>query len=138
MAAGRIFHTATRLADGSVLVAGGVTGSGPELPDFAELYDPATGSWTAAGTFVTPRRSHTATLLTDGKVMVAGGFGMLDAMASADVYDPAARSWTPIAAMNEARSGHTATLLTDGEVLVAGGSASSAASAQLFDPGAGD
>ena len=49
-------HTATLLPSGQILVAGG---SGPYAPhDTAELYDPATGRWTATGSLARPRAGH--------------------------------------------------------------------------------
>ena len=72
MGAARYVHTATLLANGKVLVAGGenfITG----YLGSAELYDPATGIWTATGSMGTEREYHTATLLANGKVLVAGG-----------------------------------------------------------------
>ena len=67
----RSCHTATLLPNGKVLVAGGVDTSGPLIS--AELYDPASGTWTATGSLTTARYLHTATLLPNGKVLVAGG-----------------------------------------------------------------
>ena len=58
---GHATHTATLLADGTVLVAGGVTEGG--TPANAELYDPATGSWTATRQMSAARYGHTATLV---------------------------------------------------------------------------
>ena len=68
-----------------VLVAGGFNGT--ELAS-AELYDPASGTWTDTGSLNTARFIHTATLLPNGKVLVAGGFGSNGfALASAELYD---------------------------------------------------
>ena len=64
-------HTATLLPNGKVLVAGGYDSVGSLAS--AELYDPASGTWTATGSLATARASHTATLLPNGKVLVAGG-----------------------------------------------------------------
>src|SRR5262249_12374405 len=57
--------------NGKVLVAGGINFS--NTLSSAELYDPATGLWTATGSMTTVRVGHTATLLPNGKVLVAGG-----------------------------------------------------------------
>ena len=67
----RYYHTATLLANGKVLVAGGVGPSG--FLSSAELYDPATGTWTVTGSLSTVRAAHTATLLPSGKVLAAAG-----------------------------------------------------------------
>ena len=55
----------------------------------AELYDPATGSWTSTANLGTARLSHTATLLPSGDVLVAGGEDNGDYLSSAELFDPA-------------------------------------------------
>src|SRR5206468_8950156 len=74
LATARQVHTATLLPNGKVLVAGGLGPSG-DLAS-AELYDPASGTWSATGSLVTVRYGHTATLLPNGKVLVAGGLSV--------------------------------------------------------------
>ena len=115
-------HTATLLLNGKVLVVGG-NGSEGALTS-AELYDPATGTWSPTGSldacqvYTTPPR-----LLADGRVLVAGGNNG-GCLASAELYDPAAGTWSVTDSLNGCRFWHTATLLPDGAVLVAGGVAS--------------
>jgi len=125
----RRLHTSTRLADGRVLVTGGI-GTAPSLPAqglaSAEVYDPATGQWTRTGDLRLARYSHSATLLADGRVLVAGGSGARSAQSngtlrSAEVYDPATGEWTETAPLTDARFGHPAVRLNDGRVLVVGG-----------------
>ena len=86
-----------------MLVAGGY-GNSSGLSS-AELYDPATNTWTAAGALATGRSGHTATLLPNGKVLVAGGFGGLTRsyLASAELYDPATNTWTAAGALATGR-----------------------------------
>lgn len=128
MTVARAMHTATRLADGTVLIAGGRTPAG-EL-DSAELYDPATDSFRAAAPMNRPRSGATATLLPDGRVLVAGGSEF-----TAEVYDPASDSWLLTGRMITQRQGHAAVLLADGRVLVVGGTSGtgSTATAEIYD-----
>ncbi len=99
----RVGHTATLLPDGHVMVAGGADaleeGLAANILASAELYDPATGTFSPAGAMATGRQFQTATLLLDGRVLVVGGAdgttspgpGMLVtalALASAELYEP--------------------------------------------------
>src|SRR5437763_1684270 len=73
LATARNGHTATLLPNGKVLVAGG--GDGGSILASAELYDPASGTWSATGSLVFARGAHTATLLPNGRVLIAAGVG---------------------------------------------------------------
>jgi hypothetical protein len=94
-------HTATLLADGRVLIAGGATNALDPLclggMASAELYDSSVGSFTTTGSMTSPRYSHTATSLLNGEVLVTGGFGSVSdcedlgtpVLSSAELYNPA-------------------------------------------------
>ncbi len=117
-------HTGTRLADGRVLIAGGFSWSpGAEAVPLAsaELYNPATRTFSATGPMSVPRAGHTATLLADGRVLIAGGRNGEQALGTAEIYNPSTASFGPAFAMIAARSAHSATLLPNNAVLVAGG-----------------
>jgi hypothetical protein len=128
----RHLHSATRLPDGKVLIAGGADGT-LDLAS-AELFDPATNTWAAAAPMGLKRRGHAATLLPNGKVLITGGSNNNTLLPSAEIYSPATNTWAAVPSMISARVNHTATLLADGRVLVAGG-LTSAAPAELYDPG---
>jgi len=122
----RMLHTATLLPSGQVLVVGGYVNEGSTPPtSSAELFDPATETWTATATPLNVARAeHTATLLPDGTVLVAGGYSYSEyvgAIASVEIYNPATGIWTLTNQMNSARGDFTATTLTNGDVLVTGG-----------------
>ncbi|WP_437302345.1 kelch repeat-containing protein [Sorangium sp. So ce388] len=146
MGSSRAFHAATRLKDGRVLVTGGTHFHDVLDEDLAsaEVFDPASGTWSPVGSMLTARGRHTATLLNDGRVLLAGGSYHHDdvdeKLASAELFDPVSGAWSPVRSMLAARAEHTATLLDDGRVLVAGGytqGGEKVASAELFDPASG-
>lgn len=119
----RSSHTATLLADGRVLVAGGFNAAYTPMSD-ARVYNPVANTWTAVGALNTARGNHTATLLPNGTVMVAGGQTTVggSVTTSCEIFTPGADTFAPCAGnMLASRAGHTATLLYNGRVFVAGG-----------------
>jgi N-acetylneuraminic acid mutarotase len=141
---GRSDHTATRLKNGAVLVAGGMDAAGKALAS-AELFDPQRNVWRSAADMVEARLNHTATVLLDGRVLVVGGFAdqppTSSALRSAEIYDPVINRWTAVSDMHVKRARQTATLLANGSVLVVGGidggittSGSSAYESEVYDP----
>ncbi|MEU6994717.1 kelch repeat-containing protein [Streptomyces sp. NPDC046465] len=142
LAGPRAGHSAVLLPDGKVLVAGGTTVRSAQTAKAlrtAELYDPAAGTWSAAGDMTEARTGHTAVALAGGAVLVCGGtapVGTADdpALAFCELYDPAAKKWTPTGSLRTPRSHHQATRLSDSKVLVTGGTALGAPGGGPFDP----
>ncbi len=141
MADARFWQTATLLANGHVLIAGGDEGTRPLAS--AELYDPTAATFASTGSMAAARYLHTASRLANGLVLIAGGYADgVGSLSSAELYDPDAAAFRPSGSMSDSRFEHTATRLDDGRVLiVAGGStdesiddAARLATAELYQP----
>lgn len=143
LAASRTDAQAVTLLDGSVLLMGGVDSTGDALSS-AELFEPASRTFTAVGPMHEVRRAFTATLLADG-VLVVGGLTENGSLAACELYDPATRTFLPTGSLLESRYDHQAVRLEDGRVLVIGGeflkNSSSPnvelSSCELYDPASG-
>jgi len=125
MASERHGHTATRMADGRVLIAGGENSSG--VLNQTEIYDPASGTFSAAANMTSARVDHSATLLADGRVLIAGGRDGVASQSTTEFFDPTTGSFTSGPTMSVARAGHSATLFATGRVLMVGGDANGTA-----------
>jgi len=150
------WHTATLLANGTVLVAGGQINGLPgnncpaQCPPSqidpsgaiaaAEIYDPSTGTWSVTGSMTSPRFEHTATLLDDGRVLVVGAELAPDYLVAAtELYDPAMGTWTRTGDLNTPRWQQFTVKLPGGRVITAGGFGGSAlSSVEIYDPATGN
>jgi hypothetical protein len=149
---GRAYHTAVKLRNGKVLIAGGVAvlnaGARSALAS-SELFDPMSESFTGVATMGNPpqgRAHHTLTTLASGKVLLVGGASYYNGQInsyynSALLYDPESNSWQTISnAMSTGRAFHQAVLLdpasAGGKVLIIGGDNDSGPtnSTDIFNP----
>jgi hypothetical protein len=134
----RTEHAAVLLADGRVLVSGGVGGDGRAIAA-AEIFDPRRRTWTAAAANRIARFGHAAVLLGDGRVLVVGGAAALDRCspnATTEIYDPVADAWQPAADPPfVAGRGTRAAPLDRGRILAIGNDScgSTAAAAAVFN-----
>ncbi|MBL8861060.1 MAG: hypothetical protein JNK02_03530 [Planctomycetes bacterium] len=125
-----LFATRTLLADGRVLVCGGIDLAGQPVAE-AFVFDPASGKSVAVGALATPRAGAAAVRLANGRVLVTGGLAALDLtdplaffdaiQSSSELFDPVTATFLAGPAMPERKAFHTATVLANGAVLVAGG-----------------
>jgi hypothetical protein len=135
MATDRAQLTATLLASGKVLIAGGWNGHRADAADdppwdplFAELYDPASQTFHSIASMSTTRIGHQALRLADGKVLMLGGVPSIQNVHEeppdpqyAEVFDAGAQTFSSVPALTLSQHGYTATLLPSGLVLIAGG-----------------
>ena len=146
MRSARDGHTATILANGQILAAGG-TNNGVALTS-AELYNPTAGTWASTGSMNVARTLARAAVLSNGSVLVVGGCvnDCLSATTnSAELYNPTAGTFTATGSMVQARAEFGVTLLANGQVLVAGGCtaydvngcASTTNKAEIYNPATG-
>jgi len=134
MSSPRASASAVQLADGRVLITGGVAGNvdAPQTLASAEIFD-RNGAFMAAAEMQTPRSGHASVRLLDGRVLVTGGITSDGTTtATAEIYDPATDAWSSAGSMLEARAGHTTSLMGNGRVLIADG-----ATLEIYDPAAG-
>ena len=122
----RADHVAARLADGTVLVTGGLGGStGGVSVATAERFDPTTGRWREVSPMIRARTGASAALLGNGRVLVAGGEsveqGVRNSLDSAELFDANTSTWLPAGIMSCPRSGLGAVTLSDGSVLEVAG-----------------
>jgi hypothetical protein len=132
--------SATILADGDVLIAGGEVRDNEALAS-AEIFHVKTLSFQPTGSMHHARVAHTATPLNDGRVLIAGGYTG-NVTSSAELYDPKSGTFMETGNLATARCKATAGLLPDGKVLIAGGSdergwKGNLSSVEIYDPHSG-
>ncbi|HEX6520381.1 MAG TPA: carboxypeptidase regulatory-like domain-containing protein [Streptosporangiaceae bacterium] len=121
--------------DGKIYVVGGSNGD-YALPD-ANVYDPATGSWSAIAPLPEPLNASSAGFIGD-TLYVAGGWDRFG-NPSPDVYayDPGTDSWTQAASL-PAGVAAAGSAVVSGKLYVIGGvgtSGATSAAAYSYDPG---
>jgi hypothetical protein len=140
----RANHTTTLLANGRVLVAGGIDWATDRVLHSAEVYDPDEGTWKLAGPLATPRTNHCAVVLNSGCVLVAGGAAEADVvgeLATAEIFDPETGTFRSTNPLHEARRAFRMVKLRDGRIMAIGGShgpiggrENQLAGVEVFDP----
>lgn len=133
MTTARSGHGAVLLPSGEVLVAGGINSSAGPCGTLAsaELFNPATGTWSPTGSMTSGRYDFVLTLLPNGEVLAAGGTNCGGGgLTSAELYNPTTRTWTPTGSMTAGNEAEGSVLLQNGQVFVLGNH-------NLYDPKTG-
>ncbi len=135
----RFLHTATLLKNGSVLIAGGNTGS---ITNTAEVYVWSYGFSATTGNMTDSRENHTATSIVTGPnagdALIAGGLDAAgNVLATAELYSPTPGTFALTGSMTHPRYLHTATQLSGGDILITGGEDGTGAvlaTAEVYNP----
>ena len=100
----------------------------------AEIYNPASNSWSEAAGLAQPRYGHALQLLADGQVIVLGGARAYDYTGSnpwtqasfvraIQSYNPLTDRWTQVGELQQPEAYAATVLLPDGRLWVTGGGA---------------
>jgi hypothetical protein len=129
LSSAHVLGGAALLGNGKVVVAGGLSGIAQGVTG-AELYDPATQSWSSTSSMNSKRWSFDAITLSNGSALFAGGsnafFDLLGSgfvRSDAEIYDSNTNSFfSTINNLSVARHAYGISALNDGRILIAGGS----------------
>jgi N-acetylneuraminic acid mutarotase len=145
--AARSHHTATRLADGRVVVIGGATNTHGYQSDFGdalgtvEIFDPKTNAWTDAASVKERRFLHTASVLGSGHLVVLGGSDETEReLPVVESFDPTTGAWTTSPSLAESRVFHATAQLDDGSIFVTTGKLANKrflGTSEILDPSGG-
>jgi N-acetylneuraminic acid mutarotase len=133
----RLWHAATKLNDGRVLLTAGVEVTlilGLPVPSVVadcRIYNPATNMFSAAAGIPGERATHAQHLLSNGNVAVIGGAAgnilllQVNPLSTCRIYNPGTNAWTSVASMNNLRA--------RGDLLTAGGKLYAIGGVDTFD-----
>lgn len=141
----RQFHAATALADGRVLLTGGLGADGAQSETW--IFDPNTEEWSLRTPLSPARSLHHSILLGDGTVLMVGGVRYANAVQteevykSAVIYDPATDAYRDAGSMTSVEAGLWAYRLEAGpdvgKIIVGGatpGMVGTSLTFELYDP----
>jgi hypothetical protein len=127
----RLAAQSVRLADGRVLVTGGLNTENPANPVITsntEVYNPISNTWTSTADLAGPRYQHNLVILSDGRVLAVGGerdprnaWTTNSFVREIELYDPLTAIWHTVGNLPKPRTTAATELLSDGRVWLTGG-----------------